>query len=89
MMRSIVLYLTESEVLGRASLSVYKKSASRVLTEDRATASDTFDVLLSHSSAEPEDKTIQHSNQIIQLDLIDIAPTLFQYRELIPRLAGQ
>jgi hypothetical protein len=50
-------YLTESEVLARASRVTQRvqKTASRVLTEDRASASDTFDVFLSHSSAEPEE----------------------------------
>ncbi len=50
-------YLTESEVRSRASRVTQRlqKSASRVLTEDRAGDYDTFDVFLSHSSAEPEE----------------------------------
>jgi len=50
-------YLTESEVRARASRITQRiqKSASRVLTEDRASSSDTFEVFLSHSSAEPEE----------------------------------
>lgn len=50
-------YLTETEVRARASRVTQRmqKSAHRVLTEDRAPASQTFDVFLSHSSAEPED----------------------------------
>lgn len=50
-------YLTETEVRGRASriTQLIQKSAHRVLTEDRAPAAETFDVFLSHSSAEPEE----------------------------------
>ena len=50
-------YLIESEVRARASRVTQRvqKTAGRVLTEDRASASDTFDVFLSHSSAEPEE----------------------------------
>jgi hypothetical protein len=50
-------YLTESEVRTRASRVTQRlqKSAGRVLTEDRASAYDAFDVSLSHSSTEPEE----------------------------------
>jgi len=50
-------YLTETEVRGRASRITQRmqKSAHRALTEDQAPASETFDVFLSHSSAEPEE----------------------------------
>lgn len=50
-------YLTESEVRARAASVTRgtRKSAGRVLAEDRASAAETFDVFLSHSSAEPEE----------------------------------
>lgn len=50
-------YLTESEVLARAGRVTRstRKNAGRVLTEDRASAAETFDVFLSHSSAEPKE----------------------------------
>lgn len=50
-------YLTETEVRERAArvTQPLRKTAASVLTEDRASASDTFDVFLSHSSAEPEE----------------------------------
>jgi hypothetical protein len=49
--------LTESEVRARASRVTQRlqKSAGRVLKEDVAAAEDTFDIFLSHSSAEPEE----------------------------------
>ncbi|WP_186185279.1 TIR domain-containing protein [Burkholderia gladioli] len=50
-------YLTEDEVLQRAvrtTRSLYK-SAHKILIEAAASEDDTFDVFLSHSSAEPED----------------------------------
>jgi hypothetical protein len=49
-------YLTESEVQARASrvTQSMRKTASDVLTEERAGVHDVFDVFLSHSSAEPE-----------------------------------
>lgn len=50
-------YLTETEVRARAARITQRvqKSASRVLTEDTASAGQTFDVFLSHSSDEPEE----------------------------------
>lgn len=50
-------YLTESEVRQRASSVTQRllKSATRVLSEARATPDAHFDVFLSHSSAEPEE----------------------------------
>lgn len=50
-------YLTESEVRERASRVTQRvqKTAGRVLTEDRASDRDTFDIFLSHSSSEPEE----------------------------------
>ena len=50
-------YLTESEVRDRASRVTQRvqKTAGRVLTEDRASDYDVYDVFLSHSSSEPEE----------------------------------
>ena len=50
-------YLTESEVRDRASRVTQRmqKTAGRVLTEDRASNQDVFDIFLSHSSSEPEE----------------------------------
>lgn len=49
-------YLTESEVYARASQTTQglQKSAALVLKDHRATDQDSFDVFLSHSTAEPE-----------------------------------
>lgn len=50
-------FLTEGEVRARAASVTQRlrKSAGRVLAEDTASATETFDVFLSHSSAEPEE----------------------------------
>jgi hypothetical protein len=50
-------YLTEAEVRGRAASATQRvqKSAHRILSEATASANETFDVFLSHSSAEPDE----------------------------------
>jgi hypothetical protein len=50
-------YLTEAEVRARAARVTrhLHKSASQVLFEAAAAANETFDIFLSHSSAEPEE----------------------------------
>lgn len=49
-------YLTERQVLARAERATRARfrTAAQLLSETTATAHDTFDVFLSHSSAEPE-----------------------------------
>jgi hypothetical protein len=53
-------YLTEADVRARASRKVHAvgggyKTARRILQEDTAPQNATFDIFLSHSSAEPEE----------------------------------
>ncbi|MGB8315870.1 MAG: toll/interleukin-1 receptor domain-containing protein [Aestuariivirga sp.] len=50
-------YLTETEILERAARITrpLRKSAGQILLEATASADESFDVFLSHSSAEPEE----------------------------------